>query len=331
MTEKIFRINEYIVLKLENSKTNVYIGNKFFKQCKFLLINLPVNIISTFNEIDSIDEATEKLDRSNEKGSLVEIRIPPEVEFWGHCSNMQVWAEHNYNTNLIHSNLAFPLLKKLVDEGDQNAQRVIKDEIARRLEIGFPPVFEYLVEEKFIEYLSREELITAIYKVEWEKLRYLFQEGYLDFLSHKELIKILLDYREAEAILDIERITNQKLGFTLFDQEERNIYIENRHVADLNLENLDLENIPESLQCLTNLRTLDIAQNHVENIPNWISKFKVLENLVLGRNPIESLPISIIKLTKLRYLDVTQTKLTSSTISKQIKKIILKNNGEIYE
>jgi hypothetical protein len=45
--------------------------------------------------------------------------IPPEIRFWAHCSNLETWGENNYDTRLIHSNLAFPLLKKLTEAGDQ--------------------------------------------------------------------------------------------------------------------------------------------------------------------------------------------------------------------
>lgn len=113
--EKEFKVNKFITLKLENSRTTIYVKGRLFNQCKFLLINIPVNDISSFDEIDSVDDAAEKLDHSLEKKSP----ITPETEFWGHCSNLQVWVENNYNTQLLHSSLAFPLLKKLTEQGDE--------------------------------------------------------------------------------------------------------------------------------------------------------------------------------------------------------------------
>ncbi len=35
---KEFKLNEYIKLKLENRKTNLYINGELFNQCKFLLM-----------------------------------------------------------------------------------------------------------------------------------------------------------------------------------------------------------------------------------------------------------------------------------------------------
>jgi len=85
-----FKVNKFITLKLEDGKTNIYVNGKYFNQCKILLLNIPVNKISSFDEIESIDDAIEKIDQPNEA-----IIIQPEIIFWGHCSNLQVWAEHN--------------------------------------------------------------------------------------------------------------------------------------------------------------------------------------------------------------------------------------------
>ena len=104
-----FKINEFLTLKLQDYKTIIYVKGQEFIQCKHLLLNIPINEISSFDEIQSIDEASESLNDTE----IIDAKIPPMVEFWGHCSNLQVWAEYNYNTQLLHSNLAFPLLKKL--------------------------------------------------------------------------------------------------------------------------------------------------------------------------------------------------------------------------
>ncbi|MFW9880441.1 MAG: hypothetical protein ACFFG0_45815, partial [Candidatus Thorarchaeota archaeon] len=139
-----FRVNDFIVLKLEGEETNIYINGQYFRQCKFLLLNMPVSKIRSLDEIDSIDEAVEKLDPSlhpniDKNGKIHRVeRIPPEVEFWGHCSNLQVWYEAEYDTRLLHSNLAFPLLKKLSESGDPLAKRVFKYELLKRLESQHP-------------------------------------------------------------------------------------------------------------------------------------------------------------------------------------------------
>ncbi|MFX1259809.1 MAG: leucine-rich repeat domain-containing protein [Promethearchaeota archaeon] len=160
-----FKVNEYITLKLENIRTNIYVNGVLFNQCKFLLLNIPIDEISTFDQIESIDEAAEKLDKSMEGRGGFKVGVDPKTEFWGHCSNMQVWAEHNYDTRILHRNIAFPLLKKLVDLGDPIAKRVFKEEIAKRFETYYPPVMLFLIEKKYLNYFEKEELESLFFSL----------------------------------------------------------------------------------------------------------------------------------------------------------------------
>jgi len=159
---KDFKVNDYLKLRLKNTKTNIYVGGRLFRQCKYLLLDIPINKIRDYDEIQSIDEAAEKLDSSMEGGGRYKYNISPETEFWGHCSNIQAWYENNYATCLLHRNLAFPLLKALVKAGDPVAKKVFKEEIARRFESGYPSVVLYLINQGYLEYLNNEELDTVI-------------------------------------------------------------------------------------------------------------------------------------------------------------------------
>ena len=64
MTE--FKVNDYIELRLENGHTNIYVNGMLFNQCRYLMLNIPVEDIPKYDEIDSIDDAIEILDRSME-------------------------------------------------------------------------------------------------------------------------------------------------------------------------------------------------------------------------------------------------------------------------
>ncbi|MFX1259172.1 MAG: tetratricopeptide repeat protein [Promethearchaeota archaeon] len=152
-----FKINRYITLKLENNETVIYINKERFIQCVYLLLNIPVNQVEDYEGIDSIDKAAEKLDDELNFNDS-DVKISSKTEFWGHCSNLQAWVENNYNTCLIHRNLAFPLLRKLTEAGDPQARRVFKEEIAKRFASGYKSVVTYLLNEGFLDYLSREEL-----------------------------------------------------------------------------------------------------------------------------------------------------------------------------
>ena len=165
-----FRINKYLKLRLEGDNTVIYVNDKKFQQCKFLLLNIPIDEITSFDEIESVDEAAEKLDKSLGRIEQEDINIPPEVEFWGHCSNLQMWVENDYDTRLLHSNLAFPLLKKLTEAGDLVAKRVFKEEIVKRLESGHVNVMTYLTAEKYLDFLNENEWSTINKNVIWKYL-----------------------------------------------------------------------------------------------------------------------------------------------------------------
>ena len=109
-----YKINRYITLKLENEKTNIYVkGQNLGLFCKKLILNLELDELQKFDKFTSMDEFAEHyVEKSNNNHSLKGHLIDPKVEFQAHCSNIQVWAENDYDTRLLHSGLSFPLLKK---------------------------------------------------------------------------------------------------------------------------------------------------------------------------------------------------------------------------
>ncbi|MFX1257954.1 MAG: leucine-rich repeat domain-containing protein, partial [Promethearchaeota archaeon] len=132
------------------------------------------------------------------------IKISPETEFWGHCSNLQAWTENEYDTRLLHSNLAFPLLKKLTESGDPLAKKVFKEEIAKRFMKGHLSVSTYLIKEGYLFYLSKEEFESILdskafselepnNKEAWENLGYLYSvNGEYDkaIAAYKHVVEI---------------------------------------------------------------------------------------------------------------------------------------------
>ena len=94
MTFKVleeFNVSEHLSLKLINDKTLIYVDNKLYLTCKRLVIN--ISDIEDFNDLASMDEIVEKRRFSDGRS----VFIPPRIEFWGHCSNLQVWVESGYN------------------------------------------------------------------------------------------------------------------------------------------------------------------------------------------------------------------------------------------
>lgn len=160
--KKKFQINDYLVLKLENGKTNIYIRGRKFYLCMNLLLNVPNQEMNGLTEISSIYEAAKRV-LSTEKIKAENYKITPETEFWGHCSNLQAWYENNYNTEILHRDIAFPLLKKLAEAGEHNAKKVFKKEIIKRIKSGHPSIVNYLINHGYLNYFKRKE-IKSLYE-----------------------------------------------------------------------------------------------------------------------------------------------------------------------
>lgn len=159
------RVSPHIELRLEKTRTNVYrtniyIDGVYVRHCMKLIIIIPKKDIRDYDHINSIDELSEHISHSNlDNGSY---SITPEEAFWGHCSNIQAWYENNYDTRILHSNIAFPLLRRLTNVGDLIARRVFKEEIAKRFASKYLPVALYLYIQGYLNYLSKEEFETLL-------------------------------------------------------------------------------------------------------------------------------------------------------------------------
>lgn len=289
-----FKINRFITLKLENGKTNIYINNELFNQCKYILMRKNVNDLEDLLEIESVDELAQRsIDDLAEDldHSLENIDIPAKVRFWVHCSNLQVWTENNYDTRLIHSNLAFPLLKKLTEVGDLNAIKVFKHEILKRFLEGGSTTKEFLIQEKYFDYLSEEE-IRSILPINDQLL--------LEDLEQILQIKFSLA-RDLESITGIE------------GNKPRNLYyldkFEDPKIIGMRILKLDIDRIPESISKFKDLKYLVLSHNYSKYIPDSMGNLKKLEHLDLALNHFKKLPDSFRKLKSLRELDLWSNKL----------------------
>ena len=279
---KEFIVNNFITLKQENNETIIYIAGERFIQCKILLLEIPIKKISSFNGIESVDEAAERLDQSIASLDSYEYNIPSETKFWGHCSNLQVWAENNYDTRLLHSTLAFPLLEKLYKVGDPIAKNVFKEEIANRLESGCQSVIYYLYEEGFI----------------------------YDFLSEEEIMHSLLIPEEAEIILELESHLKTELYQRWKALESKTFIVEDRQVTALDLGHSDLKEVPDIIYNLKNLRQLNLYHNKINHLQETIDNFPYLEKLILYGNELTDIPHSVANLKRLSHLDLGFNKFT---------------------
>ncbi len=248
-----FKVNKFISLKLEDGDTNIYINGVLFNHCKYVLVKKNISNLEDVLLAESIDDLAENYAHDPEM-----IDIPAETQFWAHCSNLQVWVEHNYDTRLLRSNLAFPLLKKLVEIGDPLAKDVFKEEVMKR------------------------------YKSEnyWTK-KFLLEEGYLSDFTPEEIMYSILDTNEAIALESISEKTGVSYEIiTEFDSlRNKNLNgkyffsVKDGHVIELEL--FLTETYFEIPSEITKLRNLKILFIHLTNLDNKIPKFSIkLESIV---------------------------------------------------
>ncbi len=166
---KEFKVNEYITLKLEEQDTYIYINGRKSKHYVGLFLNVYDSYRPEHEQIEFIDQAVESLkyltyhsiternDPLTSKRGRDKYNITPEQEFWGHCSNIQVWVENNYDMSLLHSTLAFKLLKSLSNAGEPYARKQYKKEIVKRFQAGHIESCYYLLSENYQRRFNKEE------------------------------------------------------------------------------------------------------------------------------------------------------------------------------
>ena len=259
-----FKINDFLTLKFSYPSTEIYINGKYFMQCKRLVLNISKNELKQYNNVESIDEAAEIYDHYVRDQEILKGDGPPEVEidedftlikpeeeFWGHCSNLQIWVENNYDTRLLKANLAFPLLEKLAKAGDKLAQIKFKEEILKRLLSSSNSVVEYL-----------------------------FVEGYQDDLTNEEVLFGLLEPSEAETLLQIQRELN--LIFMFVPTIDRNVGL--RHPEDPSMsyeEKRSIRGFSIENKCV---KGLQFTFAEILKLPIGIHNLKKLKQISLKRS-----------------------------------------------
>lgn len=228
MAVKEFIINRYITLKLEEGKTNIYVMGELYRQCKYLMLNIPVEGFEEFENIRSIEEAVEKMESTEgEEEQDLKYDISPEEEFFGHCSNIQAWAENSYNSQILHFNLSFYLLQEIA-EFDPYAKIRLKEEVAKRLRSGNTAVVNFIQEAGLDALLPYENL--------------------LDILVHPEDLKIL---KEVEFSIK-ERFyysNDLRRGFFMnTDYVPVNFFnLKNQHITYLGFKSPNIRVIPDAV------------------------------------------------------------------------------------
>jgi len=332
---KEFIINKHLKLKLENSRTNIYVNNRPFRQCMYLLLNVDLQRVEDYDEIESIDEAAEKLDRSMERHPQVRNKITPEEEFIGHCSNIQAWVDNGYDTRILHRNLAFPLLKRLAEVGDPEARRVFKEEIAIRYASHHPSVVTFLTQNGYLKYLNAEEFESLLQdqkipilegfahdlKLELERLQYIALEPHVLYPINNILKNFGIQHVPLIISCIIKEIPEKfrekfiKLVYNMFKSNPKfpliqflNNFLE--YFKDLNM---NFVKYKETIVGIFHQNKLLLAHKNIQDIKSLDfekDKHKEVEELDLSDNQIKDMEgletFSNLKVLKLNNNQITQ-------------------------
>lgn len=332
-----FKINKYLSLKLEavvgeGEKTILYLNEERFDQCKSLFLSIPVDNIKSTDNIESIDEAAERLEEIIDEENIYFYDISAEAKFWAHCSNLQAWFENNYDTRLLHSNLAFPLLEELTGAGDPTAKRVFKEEVAKRFINGTDNTRKFLFEMEYLNLLNYEERMNMVYEIQDKnkKIDYVtYKDEICEFIVNGILELRNIGIKSIQEINGLEKIKKIKL----LDLSQNQIakikglehlknlevlWLSNNNISEIddlenfkNLKflNLDGNNITEikNLESLKNLEVLGLSRNKISEIKG-LETLKKLESLWLTKNLISELK-GLENLTKLEILGISSNQI----------------------
>ena len=277
--------------------------------------------VREYDTINSIDEAEAALDNSLEGGGAYRYDISAETEFWGHCSNLEAWAENNYDTRLLHRNLAFPLLRRLTEVGDPQAKRVFKEEILNRVLTGYPNVIRYLSQMGYFRHLrdldyekviesSNADIIENFIRVLGSNTRGVsfhikkilqrfrelsnkaFKEKIVELLKNLD-VELYKGFQKSRLLKDLNKNLIKELVhdphsilkefYYHFRDSE---YFLNSKLA-LDLSNQSIKEIEEikGISRLKHLIKLDLSNNNISKIQG-LEHLENLSILKLGNNPL---------------------------------------------
>lgn len=323
MTE--FRVNNYITLQLEGQDTVIYISGNRFQQCKFLFLSIPIENSDISEGIESIDEAAENLDRSIEPKYNKYVKVSAREEFWAHCSNIQAFYENNYDTRILHSNLAFPLLKELYEAGDPIAIRVFREEIAQRFSSTHQNTILFLLENNYQLFLTPEEL-DIMYQNLLPNKQELVKNFILNkFVDHKTDNELRNRFFEQMRVL-CSREELRKYQFVTIN--EKKYFVEKGGLMINGKENtIDSISQIEGLSKLKDLKRLRIHHSGITST-DGLEQLDMLEHLSLVVNKIESIS-GLGTLIKLKKLEVSSNQIeviSGLGTLKSLEELYLSNN-----
>jgi len=120
-------INEHLSVGMtKEGSIGVLIDGEWVAQCRHALLEIFDENDASFVTMDDAIDALDKRESNDER-----IKFTRDTEFLAHASNIQAWAEHEYDPRLLHSNLASSILLML-SKKDENIKRKMEGEMTER-------------------------------------------------------------------------------------------------------------------------------------------------------------------------------------------------------
>jgi len=330
MIKQRFKITDYLeVILTDDDKIEIRINGERFMQCTHVLTTIHTDEIENVLLLESVDEI------QTENTTVIDV----DTRFFVHRSNLQAWVENCFDTRMLHSNLSFPILKRLVEIGVVK-ETLLKEEVAKRFECGNDAIRDFLILNDYTKLLTKKEL-RSILPPECDILREIEIETNGSFVLYSPQEEYLYDDFEKKNQLGFFMINNKIAVICFFNYDIQNrlsrvfkILSRINYDEDLLLSYNSLVKIPEDIVNLTSLKSLildhnpleiltdsignlklllalDLSHTNLTTIPDSIGNLKSLLTLVLSHTNLTTIPDSIGNLKSLQHLDLSHTNLTT--------------------
>ena len=137
--------------------------------------------------------------------------------------------------------------------------------------------------------------LTTIPKIQIENL--------ISFSIHASSLEEIPSWITNKTELEIFKVKNSPIKSLLDFPKESKIRI-------LELSNLELDEIPDSIENLTLLDTLNLAGNQLSDLPDSLGEIQMITRINLDRNQFQILPLIIERLKSLNHLSLEGNPLT---------------------
>ena len=197
MNSKI-KVNDYITISSERNKILIYIQGEKFQEYDYSFID------------EVLKRSKSQLEKTNAQGKHVNNEHKKDSEnayFNNFVYILKLWIQNNYDTSILLYDISFPLLRKLAEVGDSQAKKVFIEEILKNLWVGDPLVIKYLFDEKYDDYVARDNYRRQIHTPKIKDIKLTIFICFINILFYILFTEIY--YIEDFFIFDLQKILNK--------------------------------------------------------------------------------------------------------------------------